>query len=162
MADATKIGVADATKMGVANARVANATQSIFLSQDFLTTADGELCVAAGEYLQVQQGTTSWKATKSSPLLNPGDQRGGPLLGGVRPRTAPGRRSLRQRCPSPPPPSPTWPAGLPLEHPLGHFLTFLSAQVCIVRADLPARHPGDIGLARGNISLRLSSERSND
>ena len=45
---------------------------------------------------------------------------------------------------------------------LGHFWTFLSAQVCIVRADLPARHPGDIGLARGNIFLRLSSERSND
>ena len=42
------------------------------------------------------------------------------------------------------------------------FGTFLSAQVCIVRADLPARHPGDIGLARGIIFLRLSSERSND
>ena len=42
------------------------------------------------------------------------------------------------------------------------FGTFFSAQVCIVRADLPARHPGDIGLARGNIFLSLSSERSND
>ena len=26
-------------------------------------------------------------------------------------------------------------------------------RVCIVRADLPARHPGDIGLARGDILL---------
>ena len=29
-------------------------------------------------------------------------------------------------------------------------------RVCIVRADLPARHPGDIGLARGDNFLLLS------
>ena len=37
----------------------------LFLPQDFLTTAEGELCVAAGEYLQVGRGANNHQTVRN-------------------------------------------------------------------------------------------------